>query len=152
MSFWNQESVLIQTLQTLQWYETKLFCTFSSKSLYALDKRIQSKCKFPDFQLLTWKWTKLLMSFVKSQVSFPLNFASPFSVVTYNPSETFGWNIIPFGQKEPINVQFLRPLNAVMKVLPILHANFETTRSGFIQVVHHYSVSWKITPLYFFTS
>ena len=30
----------------------RLFCTFSSKSLYALDKRIRSKCKFSDFQLL----------------------------------------------------------------------------------------------------
>ena len=27
-----------------------------------------------------------------------------------------------------------------------------TTRSGFIKVLHHCSVSWKITPLYFFSS
>ena len=39
-----------------------------------------------------------------------------------------------------------------MKVHPIPHAIFETSRSGFIQVLHHCSVSWKITPLYFFNS
>ena len=45
-----------------------------------------------------------------------------------------------------------RLLGALMKVLPIPHAIFESTRSGFIQISHHCSVSWKITPLYFFSS
>ena len=31
----------------------------------------------------------------------------------------------------------------------IPHAIFETTRSRFIQILHHCSVSWKITPVYF---
>ena len=38
-----------------------------------------------------------------------------------------------------------------MKVYAIRHASFETTRSGFIQFLHHCSLSWKITPLYFFS-
>ena len=42
-----------------------LFCTFSSKSLYALDKRIRSKSKFSEFWLLAWKLTKFLMSSFK---------------------------------------------------------------------------------------
>ena len=29
---------------------------------------------------------------------------------------------------------------------------FETTRSRFIQILHHFSVSWMITQLYFFSS
>ena len=45
-----------------------------------------------------------------------------------------------------------RLLGTLMKVHPIPHANFETTRSGFIQILHHCSVSWKITLLYFFSS
>ena len=36
-----------------------------------------------------------------------------------------------------------------MKVHPIPHAILETTRPGFIQILHLCSVSWKITPLYF---
>ena len=37
-----------------------------------------------------------------------------------------------------------------MKVQPIPHAIFETTRSGFIQILHQCSASRKITPVYFF--
>ena len=40
-------------------------------------------------------------------------------------------------------------LSALMKVHPIPHAIFETPRSGFIKILHHCSVSWNITPLYF---
>ena len=35
------------------------------------------------------------------------------------------------------------------EIYPIPHAIFETQRSGSIQILHHCSVSWKITPLYF---
>ena len=41
-------------------------------------------------------------------------------------------------------------LSVVMKVYPISHAIFETTRPGFAQILHHWSVLWKITRLYFF--
>ena len=58
---------------------------------------------------------------------FSLNFALPYSVMTHNSSGT-----LRFGQKEPIKVQIFRLLCALMKVHPILHANFETTR--FIQM------------------
>ena len=42
-----------------------------------------------------------------------------------------------------------------MKVHPILHASFETTRSRFIQILHHWSLScllcifFYLKPLYF---
>ena len=62
---------------------------FLSKSVYALDKRIQSRCKFSDFRLLAWKLTKFLLSFFKPQISFPLNFQSVFSVIIHNSSEIF---------------------------------------------------------------
>ena len=39
-----------------------------------------------------------------------------------------------------------------MKVHPIPHAIFKIARSGFIQILHHCSVSGQITPLYFLTS
>ena len=62
------------------------------------------------------------------------------------------WNIIWLGKKESIKIQFFRLLIALIKLHPIPHAAFETTRSGFIQILYHCSVSWKITPLYFFSS
>ena len=39
-----------------------------------------------------------------------------------------------------------------MKVHPSLHSIFEITRSGFIQFLHHCSVSLEVTPLYYFSS
>ena len=68
------------------------------------------------------------------------------------PLKFSNWNILCFGQKELINVPFFRHLSALIKVNPIPHAIFQTTRSGFIQILHHCLVSWKITPLYFFSS
>ena len=42
-----------------------------------------------------------------------------------------------------------RLLGALRKVHTIPHTIFETTRSGFIQILHHCPVSWKIPSLYF---
>ena len=74
---------------TLQCHETQFFCNFSSKTFYALDKRSRSECKFSVFPLPTWKLTTFFISFFEPRVSFPLNFASPFSVMTHNSSEIF---------------------------------------------------------------
>ena len=67
----------------------QLFCTFSSKTLYALNKTSASKCEFSDFRLLAWKLTMFLMSFFKPQVSFPSDFPSLFSIMTHKSYEIF---------------------------------------------------------------
>ena len=46
-----------------------------------------------------------------------------------------------FGQKDPIKIQIFRFLSALMKLHSIPHASFEATRSKFIQILHHCSVS-----------
>ena len=48
--------------------------------------------------------------------SFPLNFASPFSVVTHNRPEIFQLKHYILWTKAALNVQFFRFLNALMKV------------------------------------
>ena len=68
------------------------------------------------------------------------------------PTKFSGWNIIYIGQKDLVKVQFFRYLSALIKAHPIPHAIFETTMSGFIQILYHCSMSWKITPLYFRSS
>ena len=45
-----------------------------------------------------------------------------------------------------------RLLCVLVKVHPTAHVSFETTRSRFTQILHHFLVSWKISPLYFFSS
>ena len=67
------------------------------------------------------------------------------------PLKFCNWNSVCFGQRERINVQF-SDLGALMKVHPIPHVIFETTRSGFIQIFYHCSVSWNISPRYFCSS
>ena len=127
-----------------------------------MDKRIQSKCKFSDFWLLAWKLTKFLMLFLlllilsslcyflflmllfKAHVSFPLNFASPFSVMTDNSSEIFWLKHHMFWTKRSHQCTVFQIFECSNESYhPIAPAIFETTSSGF------FHVSWKITPLYF---
>ena len=67
------------------------------------------------FKLLALKLTKFLVIFqATSQFSLQLR----------------------FGQKEPMKVQIFKFLSTLMKVHPIPHASFETTRSRFTQILH----------------
>ena len=52
-------------------------------------KGSQESPNFWDFQVLWWKFVKLVMSFLKAQVSFPSNFASIFSATKHNSSVIF---------------------------------------------------------------
>ena len=67
------------------------------------------------------------------------------------PLKFSDWKIIYFGQEEPIKIQFFRLLSAIMKAHLIPHAVFETTRSEFIYILHHWSESGKITPCIFYS-
>ena len=58
----------------------------------------------------------------------------------------FRSNVIYFAQKEPVKVEILRILSAQVKIHQIF-VTFEST----IQILHQPSVSWDITPLYFFS-
>ena len=83
----------------LKCHETYLFVLFHLKLYMHLTKRNRSNCRFSDLQLLAWKLIKLQLlawkliksriSFFKPSVSFSLNIASPFSVMTHNSPVTF---------------------------------------------------------------
>ena len=73
------------------------------------------------------------MSFFNPQVSFCLNFATPFSVMTHNYSESFQLKHYMLWTKRAHQCTIFRLLGALMmKVHPILHAIFETTVSVFL--------------------
>ena len=91
------------------------------------------------------------MLFFKPQVSFRLNFAIPFSTMTHNSSEISLLKQCMLWTKRTHQCTIFRLLGDLMKVHPICHAIFETTRSGCIQILYYCSVSWKINPLYFFS-
>ena len=59
--FWNHQP----------FFKTQLVSIFFSSNItYFLQKRSQSNCRFSDFQLLRFKFTKFLISFFKQKVIF----------------------------------------------------------------------------------
>ena len=74
------------------------------------------------------------MSLFNPQVSFHLNFATPFNVMTHKSSESFEPKQYMPWTKRAHQRTIFRLLGALMmKVHPIPHAIFETTRSGFLK-------------------
>ena len=94
---------------------SKLQAKFCLKSVSPKTKSVEKamtwsplKCTFLYFRLLARKLAKFLMSFFKLRVSFPLNFASPYSVMTHNSSKFFLPEILyALDKKSPLkwNVQ-----------------------------------------------
>ena len=88
------------------------------------------------------------MSFFKLQISFPLNFASYYNYII--PLKLCSWNIVCFGQKEPVNVQFFKLLSAVMKFHPILHAIWVLSVRMKIHQILHVKLESETTSQFFF--
>ena len=64
----------------------------------------------------------------------------------------FSSNNIYFPQKEPIKVKIFETFECSGLHLSISLCHFTKHKSVFLQILHHSFVSWKITPLYLFTS
>ena len=88
---------------------------FFSSDLIFFGQKEPTEVKFSHFWVVRWKFTKFLMWYLKTQVSFSLNFLSLFIVMKDNSSVFFSWNFIRFGQKEPMKVQNFRLPTAHMK-------------------------------------
>ena len=88
-----------------------------------------------------WKTDQIPYVIFQDTSQFSLHFGSPFSVMTHNCSEIFLLKHYLLLTKRARQCKMFQTLSAVMKVDPIPHAIFETTKSGFIQILHHCSVS-----------
>ena len=92
------------------------------------------------------------MSILKWQVSSSSIFVSFFIVMTHNSSVNF--KLIHFllwtkGSHQSSNFDTFKCSG---KNLPNSSFHFPSSKSVFLQILHHSSVSWKITPVYFFSS
>ena len=85
-----------------------------------------------------------------NQKSFFSNFASVFSFMK-DHLYYFRSNVIYFAQKEPIKVQIFENFECSGENLPNSLCLFPNHKSVFLQILYHFSVSWDITPLYFFS-
>ena len=95
--------------------------------------------------MFRWKFVKIL----KRQVSSCLTFVSFFIVITHNSSVNF--KVIYFllwakGSHESSNFD---TFECSGQNLPNSSCHFPSNKSIFLQILHHSSISWKITPLYF---
>ena len=92
------------------------------------------------------------MSILKRQVSSLSNFASFFIVMTCNSSVSF--KLIRFllrikGSHQSPNFE---TFGCFGENFPISSCHFPNHKSVFLQILHHFSVSWKRTSLYLFRS
>ena len=86
-------------------------------------------------------------SILKQQVNSSSIFSSFFSVIVHNSSLNFSARIFYFGS----NSQFWH-FQVFWWKLSNFSCHFPNHQSVFLQILHNSSMSWKITPLYFFRS
>ena len=92
------------------------------------------------------------MSILKQRVSSSTSFVSFFIVMTH--SSTVNFKPIHFllwtkGSHQSSNFVTFKCSG---ENLPNSSGHFPSNKSVFLQILHHSSLSWKITPLYFFSS
>ena len=117
-----------------------------------MDKKVPSKFQFWHFRVLWGKFAKFLMSFSKQHVRFSSNFASLFNVIKMILLYFFSSNSIYFVQKYPIKVKIFEPFWCSGQNLSNSLCQFGNGKSIPLQILYPSLVSWKITPLYLFSS
>ena len=97
------------------------------------------------------KFAKFFMSCLKTQVSFPSNFVSIFSVMKHNFSVLFSSKITYFGQKQSIKVQMFEIFERSVEIRQIPYVSFELTSqflfnfaSFIILTTHNSSADFKL--------
>ena len=123
-----------------------------AQTLYTLVKEANYRANFLDFWVFESKFFKFLMSILKWQVNFSSNFALFFIFMTHNSSVDFKLILFLLWIKGSHHYPNFETLNCSGENLPYSSCHFPNHKSVFLQILHHSSMSWKITPLYFFSS
>ena len=97
--------------------------------------------------LSLYKFSKFLMSFLKTQVSFPSNFASIFSAAKHNSSVLCLTQNYILWSKEPIKEQIIWIFKCSSQDLSNFSCQFWNGKSIPLQIFHYSSLSWHITSL-----
>ena len=102
--------------------------------------------------MLRSKFVKFPMPILKWQVSSSSIFVSFFIVMTHNSSINF--KVINFLLWAKVSYQSSNfdTFECSGENLSNCSCNFASNKSVFLQILHHYSMLWEITPLYFFSS
>ena len=102
--------------------------------------------------MLGSKFVKFLMSILKGQVSSSSIFVSFFVVMTHNSTVNFKLIHFLLWTKGSYQSSNFDTFECSGENLQNSSCHFPSSNSVFLQILHHFSMSWKITPLYFFSS
>ena len=120
-----------------------------AQTLYNLVKG--ERTIFLDFQVLESTFVKFLMSVLKQQVSSSSNCALFFIVMARSSSVNFKFiHFVPWTKGSHQSSNFDTFEHSAENLPNSCH--FPSNKLVFLQILHHSSKSWKITPLYFFSS
>ena len=124
-----------------------------SSYISTLDKKILSKFQNWHLQVLWWKFAKFLMSFSKRNKPVIIQILHH-SAVSWKiiPLYFFRSNNIYFAQKELMKMKIFETFEWSGQILSNTLCQFWNDKSILLQILYHSSVSWKIIPLYLFSS
>ena len=128
---------------------TPLYFFFSSNIIY-FGQRIQLKNIFFRFSRCYSKDLSNSCQFWNDKPNSSSNFALFFIVMTYNSSVSFKlkhFQLWTKGSHKSPNFDIFKWSG---EKLPNSPCHFPNHKSVFLQIFHHSSVSWKITPLHLF--
>ena len=151
--FWNDKSTLLQVLypSSVSWKIIHLYF-FSPNNIYFAQKKPIKVKIFETFECSGQNLSNSLCQFWNDK-SIPLQILYPSSVSwKITPLYFFSSNNIYFAHKEPIKVKIFETFECSGQNLSNSLCQFWNGKSIHLQIFYPSSVSWKITPLYFFSS
>ena len=151
--FWNDKSIPVQSLylSSGSWNIIPLYFFSSNIRYFAQKEPIEIKI-FESFECSGQILSNSLCQFWNDE-SIPLQILYPSSVSwKITPLYFFSSNNIYFAQKEPIKVKIFETFKCSHQNLSNSLCQFWNDKSISLQILYPSSVSWKITPLYFFSS
>ena len=151
--FWNDKSVPLQILylSSVSWKIIPLYF-FSSKNIYFAQKEPIKMKILEIFECSGQILSNSLCQFWNDK-SIPLQILYPSSVSwKITPLYFFSSNNIYFAEKEPIKMKIFETSEHSGQILSNSLCQFWNDKSVPLQILYLSSVSWKIIPLYFFSS
>ena len=151
--FWNDKLILLQILypSSVSWKIIPLYF-FSSNNIYFAQKEPIKMTIFETFECLGQILSNSLCQFWNDK-SIPLPILYPSSVSwKIIPLYFFSSNNIYFAQKEPIKMTIFETFECSGQILSNSLCQFWNDKLIPLQILYPSSVSWKIIPLYFFSS
>ena len=149
--FWKHKLIFLQILHQSSVPSNINLPYFFFLNFIYFGQRGQLKSKCFRFSSARVKFCEIPHANLKLQVNFSWNFAWFFIVMAHNSSVSFKIMHFLLWKKGSNQSPNFDTFECSGEKLPNFSCHFLNHKSVFLQVLHHSSASWKITPLYFFS-